>query len=234
VPAEPEWIASAVADINYTGPVPGTQAFWTAGTEEDLDDGGGGSDGKSGDDDPDGGNDGSEVGGGGEGNDGSEGEDEVPTCNWGHLEILQLRVEFAQSNYVEHGIGDREDAEAALARVRTNGFIGIAGAAGVGALGGPLAALGSALVASVTASKLEQDAMDDLAEARLEEERFKGIRDEALSERIQYYNERKCSEIAPDQAFAPEGWLRTSVRLEVQFARRLTMGVHGRWMRTSS
>jgi hypothetical protein len=233
VPPEPEWIANAVADINYTGPVPGTQAFWTTGIEEEIDDGGGGSDGHSGDDDPED----DPVGDPGTGNDGTgenDGEEEASTCDWGHLEILQLRVEFAQTNYVEDGIGEREKAELALTRARRNGFFAVGGATATGALAGPFVALGSAFVASVIAARVEQDAIDDLAAARQEEARLEGIRNSALEERIKYYNERKCSEIAPDQAFSAEGWLLTIVRPEVLFTRRPTVGVYGQWMPTSS
>jgi hypothetical protein len=234
VPAEPEWIAKSVADINYTGPVPGTQAFWTTGAEQDLDDGGGGSDGHGGDDDPeDDPEDDPDTGNDDNGE--NDGEEEVSTCDWGHLEILHLRVEFAQSNYVEDGIGDREKAELALARARRNGLVVVATSTLAGTLvGGPAGGLGGAFTSSIGAAMLEQNAIDDLALARQEEVRLKGVRDEALAEPIRYYKERNCAEVAPDHAFAPEGWMWTYVRLEFPLAHRTSMGVRSRWMHTSS
>lgn len=224
-PAEPEWIASAVADISYAGPVPETQGYWTTGIEEDLDDAGGGSDGQSGDDDPEDDSQG-DPGAGNDGNGESEEDEEVSTCDWGHLENLQLRVEVAQSNYVEEGVGGLEKAELALTRARRNGFFAVGIAGGTGLLAGPGTALVAALGASVVTLRVEQDAIEDLAAARQEEARLKGIRDAALLDRIQYYNERKCSELVPDYAFAA-GRLLTATIPEVIFASRVKVGVYG-------
>jgi hypothetical protein len=243
VPAEPEWIASAVADINYTGPVPGTQAFWTAGAEEDLDDGGGGSDGKSGDDDPDGGNDGSEVGGGGDGDDGADGENEVSTCDWNYLVNLQLRVEFAQDNYVEVGVGGREKAEMNLARTRKQGFAVISVSTLIAtATTTPVGGLTTAVTSTFAFTMAEQFAIDDLAAARAKEAELEIKRNAALADRIQYYGERNCAEIASEHVGAVGDSIRPVVRLgapviwrfDVPLTSRIELGGRIPWMRTFS